>query len=99
MSEHMTRTLSQPRAAGTRGQWLVVSALALTLVAPPAVGRIAAQAQVQGGDFDICDNLGTLRGNTAFLVGRAGFGTTNGEFVLVNAATSDQDCDHDGYTP
>jgi hypothetical protein len=75
-----------------------LAALAAALLAP-AGGQAAAQAVVAGGDFDICDFCGTLQGNTAFLSGRAGFGTTVGQFVLINAATSDQDVDRDGYTP
>lgn len=93
----MNRTRSAPRG-GARGvrALLTVAALALTAVAP---GRAVAQGTVSGGDFDICDNCGTLRSNTAYLTGRSGFGSTVGIFVLVNAATSDQDVDHDGYTP
>ncbi|MEJ7811609.1 MAG: hypothetical protein WKG32_14445 [Gemmatimonadaceae bacterium] len=94
----MTRTIFVPRRrrdALASAAAVIIAALALSL---PSVS-LRAQALVPGGDFDICDYCGTLRGNTAFLVGRAGFGTTKGEFVLVNAATSDQDVDHDGYTP
>ncbi|MDQ3696602.1 MAG: hypothetical protein M3373_01050 [Gemmatimonadota bacterium] len=98
----MTRTLLWPgRAGGACSGWRgALPVLVAALLAVPAPGgRAAAQALVPGGDFDICDNMGTLVGNTAFLVGRPGFGTTVGQFVLVNAATSDQDCDRDGYTP
>jgi hypothetical protein len=98
MSAHLTRTPPRARRAVARRGCLALAAAAL-LAAPGAASRADAQAVVPGGDFDICDNIGTLRGNTAFLTGRAGFGTTLGEFVLVNAATSDQDCDRDGYTP
>ncbi len=73
------------------------AALAFATLIPTL--SVRAQAVVAGGDFDICDFCGTLRGNTAFLIGRSGFGTTRGEFVLINAATSDQDVDRDGYTP
>jgi hypothetical protein len=60
----------------------------------------SSEAQVvAGGDFDICDFCGSLVGNTARLQGRPGFGTNNGLFVLVNAATDPQDLDRDGYTP
>jgi hypothetical protein len=75
---------------------LSLAALAAALLAPAA---LSAQATVAGGDFDICDYCGTLQGNTAYLTGRSGFGTTVGQFVLINAATSDQDVDRDGYTP
>ena len=91
------------RLAGRRGsgRWHRLRAwnavlLAAGLVALP---RVAVSQVVSGGDFDICDYCGTLVGNTAHLTGRAGFGTDLGKFVLINAATSDQDVDHDGYTP
>lgn len=71
---------------------------ALPLVAAPSVARAQVQV-VQGGDFDINDNAGTVIGNRARLVGRAGFGTNRGTFVLVNAADASQDVDRDGYTP
>jgi len=57
-----------------------------------------AQVAVVGGDFDICDYCGTLRGNTAFIKGRAGFGTDQGIFVLINGASAQQDVDFDGFT-
>jgi hypothetical protein len=75
--------------------WVVVPAL-LTL-ASLAPTRARAQA-VPGGDFDICDYCGSLRGNKAFIRGRPGFGTDRAVFVLVNAATVEQDVDHDGFT-
>ena len=68
---------------------------ALPLVAAPSVAR--AQVVV-GGDFDIDDNGGTVTGNRARLVGRAGFGTNRGTFVLVNAVDATQDVDRDGFT-
>lgn len=77
-------------------------ALAALLALPAAAAPLAAQANsvVTGGDFDICDGFGgTLRGKTAFLRGRPGFGTEREVFAIVNAATSDQDCGRDGYTP
>jgi hypothetical protein len=62
-------------------------------------GATSASAQVvTGGDFDISDNTGTLRGNTARIQGRAGFGTNEGIFVLVNASSVEQDVDNDGFT-
>ena len=65
-----------------------------------ALSSSPANAQVvAGGDFDICDNCKSATGNRIHLVGRAGFGTNRGNFDLVNAATSDQDVDRDGYTP
>ena len=54
---------------------------------------------VAGGDFDICDYCGTLEGNTARIQGRAGFGTNDAIFVLVNSQNESQDLDRDGYTP
>ena len=84
------------RSIGTASRARVVLALVVAAIAAPA-GPARAQAVV-GGDFDICDFCGTLSGNTARLTGRVGFGTTRGEFVLINAATSDQDVDRDGFT-
>jgi hypothetical protein len=74
-------------------------ALLLTLLLVPAVTRVSSAQQVQGGDFDICDYCGSLDANTMHLVGRPGFGTNLGQFVLVNAADVSQDVDHDGFTP
>jgi hypothetical protein len=74
---------------------MVVLAIVAGAVQPDAV-----RAQVvAGGDFDICDDCKSAVGNRIHLVGRAGFGTNRGSFDLVNAATSDQDVDRDGYTP
>ena len=61
--------------------------------------KVAQGQVVSGGDFDICDYCGSLRGNRALVRGRAGFGTERAVFVLVNAATAEQDVDNDGYTP
>ncbi|HJR42106.1 MAG TPA: hypothetical protein VJ812_08410 [Gemmatimonadaceae bacterium] len=72
---------------------LLVGLLALT-TAPAARAQVVA-----GGDFDICDNCGTLEGNTARLSGRSSFGTSRGVLVLINAATVEQDVDHDGFAP
>lgn len=91
----------RPRRAGPSRYRLPLRTLALAIgvaVAAPAVAR-AQGTIVPGGDFDIGDNLGTLRGNTAFLTGRSGFGTDRGTFVLVNANNAAQDVDADGYTP
>ena len=88
-----------PRAARffRRGRYLLgIAATALSIVATP--GSASAQV-VTGGDFDIDDNAGTVIGNRIRLVGRAGFGTNRGTFVLVNAAQESQDVDRDGYTP
>ncbi|MDQ6831496.1 MAG: hypothetical protein M3081_21760 [Gemmatimonadota bacterium] len=66
------------------------------------LGVTSAHAQggvVAGGNFEICDFCGTLRGNTAFLTGRAGFGTERGTFTLVNPANAAADVDNRGYTP
>ena len=73
----------------------------LAVVAPllTAAPRQAAAQAVAGGDFDINDNAGTVIGNRIRLVGRAGFGTNRGTFVLVNAADASQDVDRDGFTP
>ncbi|HKW49947.1 MAG TPA: hypothetical protein VJN70_20985 [Gemmatimonadaceae bacterium] len=73
----------------------LVFALAMTIAIPK---RSLAQ-QVPGGDFDICDYCGSLVANTMHLVGRPGFGTNLGQFVLINAANDAQDVDHDGWTP
>jgi hypothetical protein len=73
--------------------------LLCTLLAALAVPAKSEAQLVTGGDFDICDFCGTLRGSTAFLVGRPGFGTDRGVFVLINSATVEQDVDLDGYTP
>jgi hypothetical protein len=67
--------------------------LALT-VASPAPAQV-----VVGGDFDICDFCASAQGNRVHLIGRPGFGTNRGTFDIINAATSDQDVDRDGYTP
>jgi hypothetical protein len=75
--------------------WVVVPALLTLASLVPAQAR--AQA-VAGGDFDICDYCGSLRGNKAFIRGRPGFGTDRAVFVLVNAATVEQDVDNDGFT-
>lgn len=82
----------------TADTWRALSAgllLAATLALLP---RSAAAQTVSGGDFDICDFCGNLSANVMHLRGRPGFGTNVGIFRLVNAATSDQDVDRDGYT-
>jgi hypothetical protein len=85
------RTTQHTRAAW----WLaLVLALAMTAVVPKA----SSAQQVSGGDFDICDYCGSLVANTMHLVGRPGFGTNLGQFVLINAANDAQDVDHDGWT-
>jgi hypothetical protein len=61
--------------------------------------QVARAQTVTGGDFDICDYCGSLRGNRALIRGRAGFGTERAVFVLVNAASVEQDVDNDGFTP
>ena len=74
-------------------------ALCCAVIALPAVMPAEARAQVVvGGDFDIDDNRGTVTGNRVRLTGRAGFGTNQGTFVLVNAADATQDVDRDGFT-
>jgi len=73
--------------------------LLLALLLVPAISRVGAAQQVAGGDFDICDYCGSLVANTMHLVGRPGFGTNLGQFVLINAADESQDVDHDGFTP
>jgi hypothetical protein len=77
----------------TRVAWLL--ALAIVSVLP----RVTRAQQVAGGDFDICDYCGSLVANTMHLVGRPGFGTNLGQFVLINAANQSQDVDNDGWTP
>jgi hypothetical protein len=78
---------------------LVARATAMIAVMLAAFAGDARSQTVQGGDFDIADNLGNLRSNTMFLRGREGFGTNNQSFVLVNAATADADVDRDGFAP
>jgi len=85
------RTTQHARAARLLA---LVLALALTAALP----RRSAAQQVAGGDFDICDYCGSLVANTMHLVGRPGFGTNLGQFVLINAANDAQDVDHDGWT-
>jgi hypothetical protein len=69
-------------------------ALALLTTSP----FLGASAQVvAGGDFDICDYCGTVSANTIRLVGRAGFGTEQGVFTLINGNTDGADVDRDGY--
>lgn len=88
---------TQPRAVGLlRGVWALLAALLVGL----AVSPVPSAAQVvSGGDFDICDYCGSLRGNRAIIRGRPGFGTERAVFVLVNASIPEQDVDNDGYTP
>ena len=74
-------------------------ALVIALAMMPSVPRVSRAQQVAGGDFDICDYCGSLVANTMHLVGRPGFGTNLGQFVLINAANDAQDVDHDGWTP
>jgi hypothetical protein len=76
---------------------LVARATAMIAVMLAAFAGDARSQVVQGGDFDIADNLGNLRSNTMFLRGREGFGTNNQSFVLVNASSADGDVDRDGY--
>ena len=92
----MTTTQTMPLSNSRRR----LGRLAAALLAGLALSPLDARAQVvAGGDFDINDNGGTLRGNTAFIRGRGGFGTERGTFVLNNAANDAQDVDRDGYTP
>ncbi|MDQ6886317.1 MAG: hypothetical protein M3068_03385 [Gemmatimonadota bacterium] len=93
----MTSTLT--RSAERPGRALRLGFSLLALVSVFAAAAAPARAQVvPGGDFDICDYCGNLVGNVMHLVGRSGFGTVRGTFVLVNGANSDQDIDKDGYT-
>lgn len=85
------------RFSNSRGR---LGRLAAALLTGLALAPLGARAQVvAGGDFDINDAGGTLRGNTTFIRGRGGFGTERGTFVLNNAANDAQDVDRDGYTP
>jgi hypothetical protein len=79
--------------------WGRRAVLAIAAAAGLALARPADSQVVAGGDFDICDFCGAVQANRVSLVGRAGFGTNRGTFVLINAATADQDVDRDGYTP
>ena len=67
-----------------------------SLPAPPRSAPNRWWPAVTSTSRDFC---GTLRGNTAFLTGRAGFGTDRGIFVMVNAIEQSGNVDHDGYTP
>ncbi|HEY2374964.1 MAG TPA: hypothetical protein VGH98_03220 [Gemmatimonadaceae bacterium] len=80
----------------TRAARLLALVLALAMI--PAVPRVTRAQQVAGGDFDICDYCGSLVANTMHLVGRPGFGTNLGQFVLINGANDAQDVDRDGWT-
>src|SRR3712207_2215221 len=97
----MMKAFDRPRllaAVRRRGSIVLATAALIAAVAIPA--RTAeAQFTVTGGDFDICDYCGTLRGNTAFLTGRPGFGTNVGRFRIVNANGPELDVDQDGFTP
>lgn len=79
-------------------QGMLLAVAALTALAAVTPDPVRAQV-VPGGDFDICDYCGNVNSNTLRLRGRAGQGTDRGSFVLVNAATADQDVDFDGFTP
>ncbi|MGI8496433.1 MAG: hypothetical protein ACR2OG_02460 [Gemmatimonadaceae bacterium] len=93
----MTSTIS--RSAERRARAVRRGFSLLALISGLAALALPARAQtVPGGDFDICDFCGNLNGNVMHLVGRSGFGTVRGTFVLVNGANSDQDIDKDGYT-
>ena len=85
-----------PHARVTAARLLTTLLLAVALA--PAVPTRALAQQVPGGDFDICDYCGSLVANTMHLVGRPGFGTNLGQFVLINAANDAQDVDRDGWT-
>jgi hypothetical protein len=96
IDKHRLSTL-QPRVVRSpRLSWVLVATL-LTLAS--LVPTAAPGQTVSGGDFDICDFCGALRGNRALIRGRPGFGTDRAVFVLVNAAVVEQDVDNDGFTP
>lgn len=90
-------THSALRSAAYAG--LLTFALALGALVPSSAALAQSNEIVLGGDFDIADNLGSLRSNTAYLRGRSGFGTETGQFILVNGSSSAQDLDRDGFTP
>ena len=90
-----TNSIRRVATGGARLALAGALALGLAAVTP---GESRAQV-ITGGDFDICDYCGSLRSNTMFLRGRAGFGTNLQQFVLVNATTADADVDNDGYDP
>jgi len=78
-------------------------ALRIGIIAAAALFGVAGSAAAQfpnvaGGDFDIGDYLGSLEGNTARLIGRAGFGTERGRFVIINGVSDAADVDRDGFT-
>lgn len=91
----MPRKLAIGSRTGRAGyaRALALGVLLVTVMAPTARSQ-----SVAGGDFDVCDFCGTLTGNTARISARVGFGSQRGEFVLINAASSDQDVDRDGFT-
>lgn len=92
----MTRNNSVVRRAA---RWMSAALLSAAMLVGGGSWTTAAGQVVPNGDFDICDDCKSVVGNRVHLVGRAGFGTNRGTFDLVNAATSDQDVDRDGYTP
>jgi hypothetical protein len=90
----MTSQLPDFRPRARVARWLAP----LFAFALASVPSLASGQQVAGGDFDICDYCGSLTANTMHLVGRPGFGTNLGNFVLINAANDAQDVDRDGWT-
>ena len=95
----MSRTFAHRWRANTRWSRLLVCLVLAGLGFVVQWPQVARAQLVAGGDFDICDFCGSLRGNRALIRGRAGFGTERAVFVLVNAASVDQDVDNDGFTP
>jgi hypothetical protein len=91
-----TISIRRSTAAAMRGILGGALLLGLSLLLP---AEARGQAVITGGDFDICDFCGSLRSNTMFLRGRAGFGTNLQEFVLWNATTAEGDVDGDGFDP
>ncbi|MGQ0713294.1 MAG: COG1470 family protein [Gemmatimonadaceae bacterium] len=95
----MSRTTAPRRRANRRWSRLLSCLILAGLGFAVQWPQVARAQTVAGGDFDICDFCGSLRGNRALVRGRAGFGTERAVFVLVNAATVEQDVDNDGFTP
>src|SRR5687767_15201791 len=98
------RVVGRSRTACALRTFLVAIAVAGAAVSPaPVSAQVTpppppAAGSVTGGDFDICDYCGNLTANTAFLVGRPGFGTQRANFILINADEPAQDVDRDGFT-
>jgi len=85
MHDFQRRTLGWQHARVMLAAGLMAAAPVLAQPAPPC-------------DLDIADDIGThVWGATVHLTGRAGAGTNQGQFVMINNATAQQDVDQDGF--